>query len=487
MSYTQNWIRAGLRIRHWIGLDGAVGYTALARIINIVSSVGTVLLLVKFLTPIEQGYYYTLLSFALFQTALEMGFSFVIQQHAAHDSVRCVFLPDGSVQGDVVAHARLASVLRLALRWYFRAAVVIAAVLLPVGFVFFAHREQAGSHVHWQGPYIVAVLGTGCNFILLPIYAFVEGCGQIREVAAVRFVIAIAVLCASWGAMISGHGLYASGFVNLGAVLVGVAFIARRRRFLLGLLRHPDRKHEVSWRHEVWPFQWRLAVSWFCTYFTTQIFTPVLFSVRGPVEAGRMGMSVNIVAYLPMLVLSWMTTKATPFGQLISQKKLDELDKLFFRTLRQSLLVLVVMAAGCLACVVAVQSVWPKIGTRMEPPLIFLLLLITAVGTYTVQSMAIYLRSFKREPFMIQSAIVSGLTVLAVLVAAPKSGGLGVAIAYLAFSGIGGMISGVAIFRSRRVLHRDEVEIAQEMVPDKAEANETAAVLSSDIMKVSRE
>jgi O-antigen/teichoic acid export membrane protein len=438
------------RLRKWAGVDGAVGYTALARSCSIVSSVGTVLLLVHFLSPVEQGYYYTLLSFVLFQTVLELGFSFVIQQHAAHESIHCVFRTDGSVEGDPVARARLASVLQLAMRWYLGAAASIALLLLPAGLVFFSHKQQTGVHVAWQGPWVAAVLASAGSFLLIPLYSFLEGCNQVRQVAQARFWQALVVLAVSWTAMISHHGLYAPALVNLGAVLVGAVFLSRRRRLLVGLYRHQVGENAVSWKDEIWPFQWRLAVSWFCAYFTTQIFTPVLFMVRGPVEAGRMGMSINIVAYMPVVVLSWMTTKATPFGQLISQGRLKELDQLFFRTLRRSLFLLVLMAVACLGAVIAVQHLFGGIAARMEPPVIFIFLLATAIGTFTVQSMAIYLRSFKEEPFLLQSLLVSSLTTVAVLVTTPRWGSWGIALSYLLFTGLLGSTTAAVIFRFKR-------------------------------------
>jgi hypothetical protein len=44
---------AGLRRR--TGLDRAIAYTVMARVFQIVGSTGTVLLIVRFLTPVEQG------------------------------------------------------------------------------------------------------------------------------------------------------------------------------------------------------------------------------------------------------------------------------------------------------------------------------------------------------------------------------------------------------------------------------------------------
>jgi hypothetical protein len=61
-----------------MGMDGAVTYAFLARLTIIMGSTGTVLLIVHSLSPVEQGYYYTLLSLVSLQVVFELGFSFVI-------------------------------------------------------------------------------------------------------------------------------------------------------------------------------------------------------------------------------------------------------------------------------------------------------------------------------------------------------------------------------------------------------------------------
>jgi len=76
-----------MKIRRALGLDGAVAFTSLARAVSIAGSTVTVLLIVRFLSPIEQGYYYTLLSLVALQMVFELGFSFVVQQLAAHECI----------------------------------------------------------------------------------------------------------------------------------------------------------------------------------------------------------------------------------------------------------------------------------------------------------------------------------------------------------------------------------------------------------------
>jgi hypothetical protein len=438
---------AGLRRR--TGLDRAIAYTVMARVFQIVGSTGTVLLIVRFLTPVEQGYYYTLLSLVALQMVFELGFSFVILQLAAHETVHLALHPDGRIEGDRVAHLRLASVLQKTVRWYLLAGAVMLATLAPAGSSFFA-AHAAGETVYWHGPWIFAVIATVALFMLNPVISFVEGCGQVRQVAVMRFTQGVAAILVPWSVLISRHGLWSPGAVNAGFFLVALVFLWSRRKLLLPLLRCSGTAKAIVWRSEIWPFQWRLGVSFLCSWFTAQVFTPVLFAYRGPVEAGRMGMSMSIAGYLWAVVLPWMSTKATPFGNLIARGQLQELDTLFFRTLKQSLAVVGASAVLCMAGVEVLQHAAPRLATRMLPPHLFALLLLAAVSIFVVQSLAVYLRAHKREPFLWQSLLVAGLTSGGALLLVPRWGLPGAALTYFVCAGVIGLVSALAIFHARR-------------------------------------
>ena len=439
-------------LKHVLGLDRAIAYTVLARGVQILGSTGTVLLILRFLTPVEQGYYYTLLSLVSLQVVFELGFSFVVQQMAAHECAHLTLHADGRIEGDPVAHARLASILQKTLRWYLALTVILCVSLLPVGAYFFSRHTRIAAPVAWHGPWTVAVLGTGFLFLLNPFFSFLEGCGQVWQVGRMRFGQAFLGAAMSWGALLAHHGLYSPALVIVAYVVIGLSFLWTRRKLLIRLLRDPAVGGAVSWRAEVWPFQWRIAVSWACAYFTAQIFTPVLFAYRGPEEAGQFGMSLGITMYVSTLVLAWMSTKATPFGQMIARSEFGRAKALFFRTLRQALSLLGAMAVACELAVVALRYLFPRLAVRIASPQIFALLLVACVSSFIVQSMAIYLRSFKREPFLIQSVAVAALTVLLSLVTVKSWGIAGVAASYLLCTGVIGLITAAATFRSWAML-----------------------------------
>ena len=97
------------KLPHSIGLDRAIAFTVLGRVVQGLGSVASVLLIVHFLSAAEQGYYYALWSLVALQSVFELGFSFVILQVAAHERAHLEFHPDGTITGSQIAHFRLAS------------------------------------------------------------------------------------------------------------------------------------------------------------------------------------------------------------------------------------------------------------------------------------------------------------------------------------------------------------------------------------------
>jgi hypothetical protein len=438
-------------IRTKLGLDGAVAYTLFARLVGIMGSTGMVLLIVHFLSPIEQGYYYTLLSLASLQMVFELGFSFVIQQLAAHECIRLELHPDGNVTGNPAAHARLASTLQLSLKWYTVAAGAMALILAPMGMVFFNHHAVAGSvYVAWQGPWLMAVLASSVSLWCMPFYSFLEGCGYVRKVAALRLRQAIATAIFAWVPMLLHVGLYSPAMAIMGYICAGAIFLGEHRRLLMGLMHYPVDGNAVHWKSEVWPFQWRIAISWMCSYFTVQAFIPILFALRGATEAGQMGMSLSITGYMTSLVLPWISTKATPFGRLIADHRFLDLDRLFHRALRQALAIFGMVALCVCGGAAMLPVIAPRLAARIVSPRLFVVLVLAAGANCIIQSLAVLLRSFKKEPFLVQSLLVASLTLVLGALAAPRWGSAGAAFSYLIASTGFALPSAYVIFARAR-------------------------------------
>src|SRR5579864_3973146 len=404
------------RIRHWVrtvlGLDRAVGFTVLARFWSSSAGLVTVLLIARFLSPAEQGYYYTFGSLVAIQMIFELGFSYVILQLASHERALLSIAPDYEITGDPVAHARLASVIQKSVRWYSVAAVLLAATLIPVGFHFFSAHPQAGLTVSWRLPWCFAALMAAINFQIDPLLSFLEGCGYVPEIARLRFLQSVAGSLLAWCALASHHGLFAPSMMLFGMASGALVWLARKRKLVLGLLRYQTGSDRIRWNEEVWPFQWRIAVSWFCGYFIFWLFNPVLFAFRGPVEAGRMGMSLSLINAIQNIAVSWVSTKSAPFGTLIARKEYKQLDHTFFQAIRQAFAVSLGGALTAWLGCMYLNFQHLRFAQRLLDPLSLGLLLLYMMVNVIVFSESFYLRAHKQEVFFINS-VVGAVTVTA--------------------------------------------------------------------------
>ena len=439
------------------GLDRAVIFTLLARGWSSLAGIGTLTLIARYLSPAEQGYYYTFYSLVALQIVFELGFSVVILQTASHEAAHLNIAPDGSITGPAEAHARLASVLQKSVRWYTIAAILMGLVLLPLGIHFFHANARPGAQaVHWLFPWCLVVVASSCTFQIDPNFSFLEGCGYVSHVARIRLAQAVLGTLLGWTALLLHHGLFAPGLMISGQAIAGGLFVFFRRRLLLPLLRHDPAHYRIEWGREIWPFQWRIAVSWLCGYFIFQLFSPILFHYRGAVEAGQMGKSMTICAVLSALAISWLNTKAAPFGRMISRREFGRLDRAFFPALAQSTVAAFLACTAVWLVLIHLRSIHVPFALRLLPPLPLAMLFAATVMQIVVFGYALYLRAHKQEKFMLNSVLGALWTAPASLVLGRLYGALGIATGYL----IGAIVIGCGLgtytfLKYRKIWHAE--------------------------------
>ncbi len=454
------------RLAAAFGVDRAVAFTVLARAWSSLAGIGTILFIARFLSPAEQGFYYTFYSLVALQIVFELGFSLVILQAASHEAAHLDIAENGTITGPAHAHGRLANVLQKSVRWYTVGAVLMAVTLVPVGLAFFRHADR-GPHavdtVHYVLPWLLVVVASSCTFQIDPLFSFLEGCGYVPEVARTRLRQSIAGTVLGWSAFLVHRGLFAPGCFILGQAVAGAWFVAQKRGLLLPLLRHTCGDFRIDWRREVWPFQWRIAVSWLAGYITSQLFNPILMNARGPIEAGQMGMSLSVCGTLTSMAVAWMNTKAAPFGRLIARKEYAALDRSFFSALWQSALAAVIGCGSVWAVVFllahfGVRSHGTLLASRLLAPVPLAMLLFGTLGNIIVFAEALYLRAHKQEKFMINSIL--GAVYIAPVAyflgrwQNPHGGAWGIAAAYAVGTLVIGLGYGTFTFlRWRRIWH----------------------------------
>jgi hypothetical protein len=418
----------------------------------------TVLLIARFLTRAEQGYYYTFSSLVALQIVFELGFSFVILQMASHERAHLLISGDLEVTGDPLSHRRLASVFQKSVRWYSTAAVLLAIFLLSVGTWFFSTHNHGGQPVAWQFPWYANAIAATVTFQLDPILSFLEGCGFVSNVARLRFAQAGIGSILAWLALATHHGLFAPAMMIVGTASTAAVWLIPKRKLLLGLLRYDPGADRIHWWKEVWPFQWRIAVSWLCGYFIYQLFNPVLFAYRGAIAAGQMGMSLSLANALQAVAISWLNTKAAPFGSLVARRNYTRLDDMFFRALRQSILVFLGASVLVILGVLYLNARHLRFADRLLSPVCIAGLLLATAVNVIVFGEALYLRAHKQEKFLLNSILGALLVAPVTYLLGRSYGAPGIVAGNVAIALLFGLPFGTWVFwKYRKMWHGEEL------------------------------
>ena len=360
---------------------------------------------------------------------------------------------------------RLKGLAKVAFRWYTVGGLILALCLGIAGYVFFSQSRQAG--VDWTAPWITLCLLIGVNFSILPAFSLLEGCNQVSQVYFFRFIQEFLRAVSTWAIIILGGGLWALPGSVLMIIVWALVFLSGRYFNYFKTLFLPGLDYNLKWWKEVWPMQWRIAVSALSGYFFFYFFTPVLFHYKGPVEAGQMGMTWSMVLALSMISSMWVITRAPQFGILIAKKDYDTLDRTLFHS---AILAVGVAACGALLIFSLVWSLYAfrfPFAERLLPPLPTGFLLAATILMQVSYAQSTYLRAHKREPFMLLSVFSATAMALLTVFAGSRWGAVGITVSYFCVVAFFSIPYGTMIWwKCRNDWHYDAKIIEPVVLPD---------------------
>lgn len=369
-----------------------------------------------FLHPAELGTYYAFNSLLALQIFFDLGFNYVVMQVAAHEAAQIEHDTDDRMVASM-ARDRAVSLARLLRRWYSIAALLFMVAAVVSGFCFFGTAATAG--VHWQGPWIAVTALTAINLFNSPFLSIDEAFGHVHEVARLRLVCGVSGTALFVAGLAAGLHLWAVPLyiVPMAAGSVGwlrsSASVAPK---LLAVILPPGAP-VIDWRHEIFPFQWRLSLSWISGYFIYQLITPAIYRTSGPVAAAQYGLALSICNGFMGFGVAWMNATSPSLVKAIEDRRIDHLHALFAETLKRSSLALGVAFIGILALPYVSPLVWPKLATKLPSSLVVLMLASAMLANHVIYGLATYLRSFRAEVLTAASLTSAALTVLGVAVA----------------------------------------------------------------------
>ena len=361
-------------------------------------------------------------------------------QYVAHEASHLSLNDSLQYEGQRIFVSRLASLIHFCTKWYAVIAVLAFVSLTVIGYVFFLRFGDAQSDVSWRIPWILVCIGTAMKLFQSPFNSILMGLGKVKEMSKISFYQQIAIPLSLWIGLVLGWKLYVVGISYVLSVMVWFMYV--QHTGLIQIIRNLWNEHvneRVEYLKEIFPYQWRIALSWVSGYLIFQLFNPVLFATEGAVVAGQMGMTLHALNAIQAFAFSWLNTKVPYYSQLIALKDYTRLDEVFNQTLKQ-------MTSVCAFLLIAFFGViWVLnvsqfnlggniLADRFLGCLPTLLMMLSVYLQQYVNSWATYLRCHKQEPFLVNSVCAGIISCACTFIFGNIYGLYGVVVSYFSIA-----------------------------------------------------
>jgi hypothetical protein len=174
----------------------------------------------------------------------------------------------------------------------------------------------------------------------------------------------------------------------------------------------PAGSQQVSWGNENWGFQWRIAGTWMSRYFLESGIAPLALHLNGPIVAGQVGMTFQMVRMIGGIANNWTVVRIPAWGAMAARGMWVELNSAWALAARRNVTFCVSGLALFLCSLFYLPLVSPDFSARFLP--------FGASGGLVVGWMlyslwlvsAHYTRALRMEPYVFMHVLV-GLVFLA--------------------------------------------------------------------------
>ncbi len=423
----------------------AVSYGIFNNIFSAASSLLTLPLIIIFLTPHLQGYFYIFKSLLAIQSLFLFGIGLVIQNFVSHEWAKI-----NSPDRDNVYHiSRIAGIRRFALNWYIFVALITLFVLGAGGtlFIYWSESDSYIRVIAWLPAWIVLCIVTAFNTVLALSFVFLKGTNQVLSVKQIELFKNIISRLAQWIVLAIGGSLW---FFSVGAfmgLITTLSLLLKKHKSFFKKLFSYKSKGKIIWEKEIWPLQWRFATSWIAGYAKHSISIPILFAAHGPVIAGQLGMTWTMFMTLQSIAGVIVVTQMPSWAMAGANNELSLLKGMFKKSLFQSLFIFCTGGLVISILVAALSAGDNIIANRILSLLPTIVLAIGFLCENIKHTMVNLIWSQKKEPFWKLNIAEGFLAFVVFPYMGVKFGVMGLLVSFLAFSIISTLIVYI-IFRS---------------------------------------
>jgi hypothetical protein len=409
-------------VRRVLSQHAATIYGMIGRLWLVMTGPVTIVVLAVYLTPYAQGYFFTFIALAAARTVAELGLGQAIIVKMAQ------WCPPTTSPADAVP-PRVAGLIRFAVKWFAGAGFVVGALLCLGGTVLLGAGDGLPT-AEWLPPWIALSWLVGIDVALSGLLFPLEGAGHVRAVYFCRMVRSIVNSVVLWLLILLGLQLWSIS-IALACSLVWTAyFLFARGKLVVAALRPGAAIAKINWLSEVFPAQWRLALSSLAEYVSFNTVIPLMYVMHGAVIAGQLGVTWQLAYAVHSTAGMIVATRFPEFSRLAGARSVRKLDGLFLSTSLISMALCSLGALGFGVGVLLLERSGLQIATRLLPFDQVVVLLIGMLFWHSNLTVVSYLRAHGGDPYLPASLIGAALLFAANLTLGQWFGPLGLLSGY---------------------------------------------------------
>ncbi|WP_308815777.1 hypothetical protein [Sphingomonas sp. GV3] len=396
-----------------LAVNPALRYTALNQLVRLMLGPAVLVALPVFLTAEELGFWYAMTGVAAIMAFADMGLSTAVLQFSAHEYAE-VEAARAAAGGDAFTDSRRQDALFLFAMRRIGRVCLIGLPLVFVGGLWSMgnhHGGGAGGSVGWIIPWTLFCLASALALMVSVMLAFREGQDGVWLVQRLRAAMSFVTLAATITGAASGLGIWTLPLASLATSAVGFAVLARGH--LPGPLRLRAVPQEAvrDWSASMSTILSRYSLSWIGGYVMFQLFAPITMYLKGPVLAGRVGLTVSVFTAIFSLANVWLAFRLPLMSMAVAVRNAPMLRRVFLSGLAAALLSYLFLAGVALAAYFTFGDI-PTVARRLLAPTSVVLLAVGWGLQVVVHNSSLFIRAFKVDPLVVVTWVAAIHTVI---------------------------------------------------------------------------
>lgn len=374
-------------------------FLASSKVITILSGPIILYLIVLYLSPSQQGFYFAFNSIQNLSTLFELGFANII-------TIQISYAYGFSVSNK----EKFSTELKNKATEFFNKFLFLSFFLLIaqiISFIFFFDTKDITEVI---GPFLILVLATLADFYLIFLLATFEGLRKNDLVFKMKFYKSLIISTLMIIFLILDFGLYSLPISQVISMLIVYSILLKKFN-IFNILNLKILKFEINFiKFTAWQKKVNLVTLF--GFFSSSFLVLIILKILGPIEAGKFGLIYALFNFLVNLSYSFIQSKISFYSKLVEQKKISFFKKIIFFDLIKYYTSCCLLITGSLIFLLLFIKFLPEYSIKFPNNLVISNTFISFIMLAFSQPFGHIARLFQQEPLFIISLSYSALLLI---------------------------------------------------------------------------